>query len=197
MPLSPRDRVLTAINHEEPDRIPLVIGVSNATGIKMRTYQAIKAIAGIDAPDNYIYDWPELGTAEIDEQTMQRLHSDVLGAFLLHVLFEGDPIRARGIAEGWRADRVQLWGKDDEVVVCGVFLFDAPKAATQFDLALAEQPGRNWSTKRAGRIVAICRGADNVEPILEALAATRIGALFHTDWESRANHIGHSSRQIA
>lgn len=79
MPLSSKERVLAAINHEQPDRVPLVIGVSNATGIKMRTYQDIKKIAGIEAPDNYIYQWPELGTAEIDEQTLQRLHSDVRG----------------------------------------------------------------------------------------------------------------------
>ena len=79
MPMTPRERVLTAINHEEPDRVPLIIGVSNATGIKMKPYQGIKKLAGIDAPDNYIYQWPELGTAEIDEATMQRLHSDVRG----------------------------------------------------------------------------------------------------------------------
>jgi len=79
MALTPRERVLTAINHEEPDRVPVVIGVSNATGIKMKPYQGIKELVGIDAPDNYIYDWPELGTAEIDEATMQRLHSDVRG----------------------------------------------------------------------------------------------------------------------
>lgn len=79
MPMTSRERVLTAINHEEPDRVPLVIGVNNATGIKMKPYQGIKNIAGIEAPDNYIYDWPELGTAEIDEQTMQRLHGDVRG----------------------------------------------------------------------------------------------------------------------
>ena len=79
MPMTSRERVLSAIHHEEPDRVPLVIGVSNATGIKMKPYQGIKELAGIDAPDNYIYDWPELGTAEVDEQTMQRLHSDVRG----------------------------------------------------------------------------------------------------------------------
>ena len=79
MPMTARERVLTAINHEQPDRIPLVIGVSNATGIKMKPYQGIKRLAGIQAPDNYMYDWPELGTAEIDEQTMLRLHSDVRG----------------------------------------------------------------------------------------------------------------------
>jgi uroporphyrinogen decarboxylase len=77
--MTPRERVLAAINHEEPDRVPLIIGVSNATGIKMKPYQGIKKLAGIDAPDNYIYQWPELGSAEIDETTMQRLHSDVRG----------------------------------------------------------------------------------------------------------------------
>jgi uroporphyrinogen decarboxylase len=79
MSMTPRERVLAAINHEEPDRVPIIIGVSNATGIKMKPYQGIKKLAGIDAPDNYIYQWPELGSAEIDEATMQRLHSDVRG----------------------------------------------------------------------------------------------------------------------
>ena len=67
MPMTPRERVLTTLNHEEPDRVPLVIGVSNATGIKMEPYQQIKQILGVQAPDEYLYDWPELGTAEIDE----------------------------------------------------------------------------------------------------------------------------------
>ena len=79
MAMTSRERVLCAINHEEPDRVPIVIGISNATGIKMKTYQGIKELIGIDAPDNYIYEWPELGTAEIDEATMRRLHSDVRG----------------------------------------------------------------------------------------------------------------------
>ena len=37
--MNSRERVLTAINHEQPDRIPLVIGVNNATGIKMKPYR--------------------------------------------------------------------------------------------------------------------------------------------------------------
>lgn len=86
MTMTARERVLSAINHEEPDRVPIVIGVSNATGIKMKTYQGIKELIGIDAPDNYIYRWPELGTAEIDEATMQRLHSDVRGVRDVHPL---------------------------------------------------------------------------------------------------------------
>ncbi len=70
---------MAALNHEEADRVPIVLGVSNATGIKMKPYRDIKRIIGVDAPDEYLYQWPELGTARIDEATMQRLHSDVRG----------------------------------------------------------------------------------------------------------------------
>jgi uroporphyrinogen decarboxylase len=54
MPLTPRERVLTTLQYKEPDRIPIVIGVSNATGIKMKPYQGIKEIIGVNAPDEYI-----------------------------------------------------------------------------------------------------------------------------------------------
>ncbi len=79
MPMTPRERVLATLAHEMPDRVPIVLGPSNATGIKMSTYQGIKALAGIEAPERYIYDWPELGTALPDEATYARLHGDVRG----------------------------------------------------------------------------------------------------------------------
>ena len=79
MPMTSRQRVQSVLNHEQPDRVPIIVGISNTTGIKMRPYQRLKEMLGIDAPDDYIYDWPELGTAKIDEQTMRRLHSDVRG----------------------------------------------------------------------------------------------------------------------
>jgi len=86
MPLTPKERVVAAINHKEPDRVPIIIGISNATGIKMKTYKGIKDLIGVNAPDNYIYDWPELGTAEIDEETLQRLHGDARGVLDLDSL---------------------------------------------------------------------------------------------------------------
>ena len=106
MPLTSRERVLTAIHHEQPDRVPLVIGVSNATGIKMKPYKGIKNIAGVQAPDNYIYDWPELGTAEIDEETMRRLRSDVRGVLDL----EPEAVRKRNRARDPHSDYVDSWG---------------------------------------------------------------------------------------
>ncbi len=79
MPMTGRERVLAAINHQEPDRVPIIIGTSNATGMKMRPYQRLKERLGIQAPDEYIYDWPELGTARLDEATLERLHVDARG----------------------------------------------------------------------------------------------------------------------
>lgn len=79
MGMTSRERVKTVLAHEVPDRVPIIMGVSNATGIKMIPYQGVKKLAGINAPDEYIYDWPELGSAKVDEATMLRLHSDVRG----------------------------------------------------------------------------------------------------------------------
>lgn len=79
MTLTPRERVLAAIDHEEPDRVPIVIGVSSATSLKMGPYRALKQSVGVESEEKYLYDWPELGTADPDEQTMIRLHSDVRG----------------------------------------------------------------------------------------------------------------------
>ena len=76
-----RERVLAAINHEEPDRVPIVIGASNATGMKAGPYHGLKRLLGVTSADRYIYDWPELGTILPSEQVMERLHADVRGVF--------------------------------------------------------------------------------------------------------------------
>lgn len=71
-----RERVRAVLAHEEPDRVPIVIGTTNATGIKMKAYRGLKARMGIEGPERYIYDWPELGTALPDEAAMVGLGSD-------------------------------------------------------------------------------------------------------------------------
>ncbi len=104
--MKPRERVLAAIHHEEPDRVPICIGVSNATSMKMKPYRALKALLGIEAPDRYVYDWPELGTALPDEATMRRLHSDVRGVLDL----EPEHIRARNKARPPHTPYIDSWG---------------------------------------------------------------------------------------
>lgn len=106
MPMTSRERVLTALAHEEPDRVPIVIGVSNATGIKVQPYRELKRIIRVDAHDAYLYEWPELGTAAIDEATLRRLHGDVRGVLDL----EPTAILERNRTREPHTDYIDSWG---------------------------------------------------------------------------------------
>lgn len=133
MPMTSRERVLTTINHEQPDRVPLVIGVSNATGIKMKPYQGIKKLIDVQAPDNYIYDWPELGTALIDEETMRRLHSDVRGVLDL----EPEATRRWNAERDPHSNYIDSWGSGQFEIVPGDWfpgVHPIPDARTVEDL---------------------------------------------------------------
>jgi uroporphyrinogen decarboxylase len=50
----PRDRVLAALNHEEPDRVPLFLGASGATTMLTPLYEKVKAHFGIDSPTEFL-----------------------------------------------------------------------------------------------------------------------------------------------
>lgn len=73
--MRPRERVLTALNHEEPDRVPLFFGTSGVTSILGAGYGKLKTHLGIKGgPPQWIakqfqYVWP-------DEEVMERLGSD-------------------------------------------------------------------------------------------------------------------------
>jgi uroporphyrinogen decarboxylase len=90
-----RERILVALDHEEPDRVPLVIGQTNATGIKMRPYRELKRLLGMEAPERYIYDWPELGTTLPDEAVLERLGSDARAVLDLYPSWVRERAKAR------------------------------------------------------------------------------------------------------
>jgi uroporphyrinogen decarboxylase len=79
MAMTGRERVLTVLNHEEPDRVPVIIGACNPTGMKARPYRALASRFGVTGPEQYLYGWPELGTVLPDEVVLRALHSDVRG----------------------------------------------------------------------------------------------------------------------
>lgn len=76
MSMTSRQRVQAVLNHQLPDRVPICIGVSNATGIKAIPYQGLKKLLDIQDEDRYLYDWPELGTVLPSEAVLERLHGD-------------------------------------------------------------------------------------------------------------------------
>lgn len=104
--MTPRQRVLAAIDHREPDRVPIVLGASNATGIKARPYRELKEVLGISAADEYLYGWPELGTAALDEATLTRLGSDVRGVLDLEPAW----VLERNAHRPEHSDYINSWG---------------------------------------------------------------------------------------
>lgn len=104
--LTPRQRVLAALSHSEPDRVPIVLGVSNATGIKMGTYRRLADLLGLTPGDEYLYEWPELGTARPTEEMLVRLGTDVRGVWDREpsAVLEANANRPEG------SDYINSWG---------------------------------------------------------------------------------------
>jgi uroporphyrinogen decarboxylase len=68
--LSHRDRVLAAINHEVPDRFPIDLGGSPASGINLYAYQRLKRHLGLPGPirvqtERSLLAWPDDAILEL------------------------------------------------------------------------------------------------------------------------------------
>jgi uroporphyrinogen decarboxylase len=79
--MRPRDRILTSINHQEPDRVPIDIGGTDVTGINVRAYRNLLPNLGIDPPDKIsILDMVQQ-LASLDETVLRRLEAHCRGIF--------------------------------------------------------------------------------------------------------------------
>jgi len=79
MAMTARERVLTCLDHQEPDRVPIIIGTSNTTSMKLGAYQRLQKLLGMEIEPEFIYDWPELGTVLPSEPILERLYGDARG----------------------------------------------------------------------------------------------------------------------
>jgi len=73
--MTPRERVMAALRHEEPDRVPLDIGGGNSTSLLVETYENLKQYMGISAPTRIAS--KAFRIASLDDETMVRLGSDL------------------------------------------------------------------------------------------------------------------------
>jgi uroporphyrinogen decarboxylase len=74
--MTPRERVLAAINHQEPDRVPLDIGGGSSTGIVIEGYEKLKQYLGISEDTETLVMNKIFRVARTDESVMQCLGSD-------------------------------------------------------------------------------------------------------------------------
>ena len=105
--MNSRERVLKAIHHEQPDRVPIDFGGTRQSGIAASTYHRLKAELGINTPTR-VYDVYQM-LAEIEQPVLQRFGADVIGLnrpmvafgirnedFRPWTLFDGTPVEVPG-----------------------------------------------------------------------------------------------------
>ncbi|HUW10104.1 MAG TPA: uroporphyrinogen decarboxylase family protein [Anaerolineae bacterium] len=73
--MTPRQRMLAALSHQEPDRVPLDIGGGNSTSLLVETFENLKDHLGISSTTRIAN--KAFRIAALDEETMVRLGSDV------------------------------------------------------------------------------------------------------------------------
>src|SRR5512136_1703115 len=72
--MTSRERVLCALNHEEPDRVPIFFGTSGVTTMLAEAYDHLKEHLGVRSETRVF--WRALQYTFIDEEVLQRFGSD-------------------------------------------------------------------------------------------------------------------------
>lgn len=78
--MNPHERLTAALNHREPDRIPLDLGSTQVTGIHAVAYRNLRAALGLPPVEAAICDVIQQ-IAQPDEDVIARLGIDVRGLF--------------------------------------------------------------------------------------------------------------------
>jgi uroporphyrinogen decarboxylase len=85
-PMNSRERILSAINHRQPDRVPIDLGGTRQSGIAVSTYCRLKEHLGIKSPSR-IFDLYQM-LAEVERPILERFGADVIGLYRKEVTFE-------------------------------------------------------------------------------------------------------------
>ena len=72
--MTSRERVLTALNHQEPDRVPIDIGGGSSTSIIVEGYESLKQHSGISSETKIMN--RVFRVAQVEEKVMKILGSD-------------------------------------------------------------------------------------------------------------------------
>ncbi len=186
VPMTSRGRVLAAIAHKEPDRVPIDHGSMRSTGIMAIAYNRLKAHLGITAGPTLLYDVIQQ-LAQPDQWYLDRFHVDAIDlgrALPLEwqpwILPDGSP----AVAPAWfRSER-----RNGDLVVrdpTGLVIGTMPQSALYISQC-------HWP-------LAGPDGLDNYEPLPEKMKQVTWAALPTAPWEQplteeRLEEIGRTAR---
>jgi uroporphyrinogen decarboxylase len=92
--MSHRERVLTALNHREPDRVPVDLGGTFATTLTIPSYERLKAHLGISSPTRAMSSRGR--TAVLDEELLRSYEVDTRGLMLRSAMHVPDRVLPDG-----------------------------------------------------------------------------------------------------
>jgi uroporphyrinogen decarboxylase len=75
--MTPRERVLAALNHQQPDRVPIDLGGHRSSGIAAVAYARLRKALGLPQKPVRVYD-PIQQLAILDEDVLDRFHVDTI-----------------------------------------------------------------------------------------------------------------------
>lgn len=76
MIMNRRERVLAALKHQEPDRVPIDLGGSDSSGITAIAYNRLKSYLGIEGGRTRVFD-PYQQIVDVEEKVLDAVKSDV------------------------------------------------------------------------------------------------------------------------
>ncbi len=132
--LSHRERVLTAINHKQPDKVPLDLGSTQNSSIHIEAYMPLARHLGIEPKKEIIHRMMQ--TANVQEEILQMLDIDVRGIFL------GTPDKS--LAEDLSSNEYRdVWGCV-RVKPQSSYYYDMVKFPLQGDITLSDIVKYPW-----------------------------------------------------
>ncbi len=75
--MTPRERILTTLNHREPDRVAIDLGSYRSSGISAIAYPRLRAALGLEPRPIYVYD-PVQQLAIVDDDVLDWSGSDAI-----------------------------------------------------------------------------------------------------------------------
>ena len=75
--MTPRQRIRSALNHQQPDRVPIDFGGHRSSGIAAIAYAKLKKTLGISSGDLYVYDMVQQ-LAVVEPPVLDALNIDVI-----------------------------------------------------------------------------------------------------------------------
>lgn len=101
---TPRARLLTALDHQEAERVPIDFGGTTATSIFTDAYRALKTYLGLALDQPIETEYPFTEIARVDEPVVRRLGGAVLplrvpNTNVLHYADEPSPLAERGYVD--------------------------------------------------------------------------------------------------